>query len=350
MWELLDSISPDSVSREEAEYIYGYFCRLENVICADGYYDEASGKSLEDVIDLESWVLKYLVDEVSKNEGGGATSSYFYKKQGDEKIYAGPVWDYDKAFGNSQLWSSPYGLTYCSWHPSATDWYARLYGYAPAREMIGELYGQRIRPYLVEAVGTYIDEWAQRIHASYDMNFVRWGKSIVASAETTVSDPGMIENTSQELKNWLNDRIAFLDSAWIDGTEYVNIIHRLPEDIPDDLIVIKKGQIPSGRSERAIMELDKGEWLNTYTGEAFDPNKPIYEDVTVYELRKEAETERRIPEEELGLSLKDKLYRKAVNNKELLICVALTGALIVMLLILTAKDIRRNGKRGAGRK
>ena len=54
---------------------------------------------------MNSFVAKYLVEEVSRNYDGGVTSSFFYKKSDAEggKLYAGPVWDFDVAFGNCTL-------------------------------------------------------------------------------------------------------------------------------------------------------------------------------------------------------------------------------------------------------
>lgn len=46
---------------------------------------------------------RYIVEEFAKNTGGGCSSSYFYKLPDSvsEKVFGGPIWDYDKAYGRA---------------------------------------------------------------------------------------------------------------------------------------------------------------------------------------------------------------------------------------------------------
>lgn len=65
---------------------------------------------------MDSFVKKYLIEEITRNYDGGVTSSFFYKASDAEggKLYAGPVWDYDVSFGNCNLdkiVSNPVGIS-----------------------------------------------------------------------------------------------------------------------------------------------------------------------------------------------------------------------------------------------
>jgi hypothetical protein len=55
----------------------------------------------ENWIDVDSWINYLLINEVSKNTDGYRLSSYFYKDRNDVngKLIMGPVWDYNIAFG-----------------------------------------------------------------------------------------------------------------------------------------------------------------------------------------------------------------------------------------------------------
>ena len=66
-----------------------------------------SGEDLRNstIIDLDSWIRRYLIDEISGNVDSDHASSYFYYTDG--LFYAGPVWDYDLAFGNSDQVPDP---------------------------------------------------------------------------------------------------------------------------------------------------------------------------------------------------------------------------------------------------
>lgn len=55
-------------------------------------------KQVESIIDVDSFVKVYLVNEFAKTADFGTSSVYFYYKDG--KMYAGPVWDFDLSSGN----------------------------------------------------------------------------------------------------------------------------------------------------------------------------------------------------------------------------------------------------------
>lgn len=212
---------PEIVSKEEIDYISDIFQSIENALFSDDYIDSKSGKELSELIDVESWVLKYLVDEITKNEGAGTTSSYFYKKQNDKLIYGGPVWDYDKSLGNYRIWKDPNELTYSSWHEfSPTLWYERLYNYPKANELIKEFYKNRARPYLDKLISEILDEKADLISDSYYMDSIRWKwQATYEYLEEYIYDEkkhGKIEYPTNYLKDWIMKREQFLDSIWLE--------------------------------------------------------------------------------------------------------------------------------------
>ena len=57
-------------------------------------------EALEEVADVESFARYFLISELSANPDAYVTSWYFYRDGLGDKIHAGPVWDFDSAFGN----------------------------------------------------------------------------------------------------------------------------------------------------------------------------------------------------------------------------------------------------------
>lgn len=55
---------------------------------------------LEEVIDVESFAKYYLLSELIANHDAYFTSVYFYKDGVEDKIHAGPAWDFDIALNN----------------------------------------------------------------------------------------------------------------------------------------------------------------------------------------------------------------------------------------------------------
>ena len=122
--------NPIHASVEEIEYISSYMQEIEDAIMATDGINPTTGKHYSEYIDIDSWADKYIVEEISRNNGGGATSSYFYKPSDSvsKKVYGGPVWDYDKAYGNFHSYNqNTRDLGYLTLHLSFTNWFYYLY-------------------------------------------------------------------------------------------------------------------------------------------------------------------------------------------------------------------------------
>ena len=72
---------------------------VENALFAEDGIDPVTGKSWNQLIDVDSWARKYLVEEIFANYDAGSVSQYFYYT-GDGKLYAGPVWDFDNTLAS----------------------------------------------------------------------------------------------------------------------------------------------------------------------------------------------------------------------------------------------------------
>ena len=94
MGRTVEISTPQVPGYEEKARITNLVEQLEQLI--------ASGKQLENekLINLDSWVHRYLIDEISGNIDADLASSYFYYH--NDTFYAGPLWDYDMTFGNSE--------------------------------------------------------------------------------------------------------------------------------------------------------------------------------------------------------------------------------------------------------
>ncbi len=57
-----------------------------------------------ELADVESLAKYFLISEFTMNPDAYASSFYFYRDGANDKIHAGPVWDFDFAFGNPEWW------------------------------------------------------------------------------------------------------------------------------------------------------------------------------------------------------------------------------------------------------
>lgn len=77
---------------------------LENLLSSlNKVYDatkEQDYQAISEIIDIDSFAKYYLISEFTVNPDAYNSSFYMYQDGKDAKIYAGPVWDFDMAFGN----------------------------------------------------------------------------------------------------------------------------------------------------------------------------------------------------------------------------------------------------------
>ena len=90
---ILSLRSPEYASRGEIDLIADLYQRAEDALYSeDGYNDR--GEHWSDLFDVASFVDLYLLQEFGMySEGENSSSTYIYKPAGEDRFYAGPVWD-----------------------------------------------------------------------------------------------------------------------------------------------------------------------------------------------------------------------------------------------------------------
>jgi hypothetical protein len=86
------------LAAEQQNYIRNHIKAFDNMMAGPNF-----NASVENWVDIDSWVNYLLVQEVSKNIDGYRISAYFYKDRDDApnggKITMGPVWDFNITYG-----------------------------------------------------------------------------------------------------------------------------------------------------------------------------------------------------------------------------------------------------------
>ena len=148
--------SPEYLSEEGLRYISDLYRQFERAIY-NGGTDPETGKDYREVVDLDSLARCYLVMELSADVDAFRSSTFFYKPQGEDKLYCGPVWDFDLAYGsNLEELIRPDGYKAAK---SPTG--SRLLRITSFLDKIRELYRQELQP-LVDEVLLSQDTDAER--------------------------------------------------------------------------------------------------------------------------------------------------------------------------------------------
>ena len=239
--------SPEHASENQIAYIDAYIQGVENAILSPDGIDQNSGRYYTEFIDLDSFVRKYLLEEVTANYDGGVASSFFYKDIDaiSDKLYVGPVWDYDVTWGNAPAYlghisSSPNRLTRLAAHRDSSVWFSALYVKPEFYKELTACYADEISDYLpllAEDVLPQLSEWTD---ASAEMDRVRWEDEYrlhedIADRETEIAF----------LTEYILMRKEFLDKAWIEDIPVHQITLYTENTVYDTLYVFDGEYLPS---------------------------------------------------------------------------------------------------------
>lgn len=90
--------SPDTeeatFTQEQFDYIKNYFEEIYRAM------ETRAAARIEELVDIDSFIDFYLVQEIYLNSDAGFASFYMYKDVGG-RLTAGPVWDFDRSAGNT---------------------------------------------------------------------------------------------------------------------------------------------------------------------------------------------------------------------------------------------------------
>lgn len=272
--------SPKYASEAEVDYISGLVCDMEKAVVADDGINPDTGMHFTQYIDLQSFAQKYIIEELCKNNGGGATSSFFYKPEDavSTRIFGGPVWDYDKGYGRIFGFdSSARNLCYLSQRGSGTVFFWHLSRHPEFQQMVEACYQDFFSDYMQRICDELIDTYASEMYASGEMDQIRWAG--IYGGETTLGQRADVVRT------FLRERKSFLDEVWIEGKE-IHTVHFIAEDYFRDTYMSAidgecLGELPIGEAGSVSDGLVFDGW-HTREGELFDGTEPLLEDITVY--------------------------------------------------------------------
>lgn len=267
-------------------------------------------------IDIDSFARKYLIEEAFANLDGGIDSQYYYLDLEDNKLYAGPCWDYDLILGNSMyiaFWS-PDSL----WvhRDTSNSWLSRLYNNSYFYEYATKLYRDEYSEPLHELADNGIYELLKETEAARKSDRLRWKK---------IYDP---DYDDEYIVDFFKEKLVFLDSLWIEGVSYHTVTFDIPGHRASSVCVIDGEQC---KDYPTASDLDVDEevvWYVQGTDEVFDFNMPINGDVHLYCLSE----------------VENKRTANSSVAKKSVIEYAIAAVFLASLIGFVVIDTKRNGK------
>ena len=209
-----DFVNEDS-ENESIEIFQKKYSDFENAVSSGDY------EAMKKVVDVESLAKYYLIGEFSGNPDAYLSSFYYYLDGETDTIHAGPVWDFDGAFGNQNWgngelekkaynpWSDEYGLRRFESIGYGVDVdkkdinekisaaFIEVVKMPEFLEMVEKIYDERLRVRKSDVM-KYLDETTKLIRSDALSDATKWGKND-------------FDEAAEYLKWWVEQRFALFD-------------------------------------------------------------------------------------------------------------------------------------------
>jgi len=205
------SKSPEYLSKNMSKYISEYSQRTYDYIHNERMA-YGKGSNLFNYIDKESFVKYFLAMEWFHNNDTWVSSTYFYKPKGEDKLYAGPVWDCDAIMGIKYAEKDPTG-----WKSVGLG--RDLLGLPEFRKALKTTYINEVRPVIYNTLlgendGQYLktyENMKDEISASLAMNNLLWPQNDLNGTyfleKTTKANYNSLYNLMVKRARWIDDAI-----------------------------------------------------------------------------------------------------------------------------------------------
>lgn len=218
---------PDSITPVQKFYIQNYISDFEALMYSGNYNQPDSG--YYNLIDMKSAIDYTLINELAKNVDSYRLSFFMYKDRNsiNDKLFFGPIWDYNIAFGNADYYEGGYSdgwmmnflnsnmefLYYDNFQ--VPFWWKKIFNDTAFQNSVNarwrELQPQILNPNFID---NFVDSLVIHLDESQQRNFERW--QILG---TYIWPNFFIGQTYQEeidfLKSWIHERLQWMNNNMI---------------------------------------------------------------------------------------------------------------------------------------
>lgn len=206
----------EEIEYRQTNYIKNHVNKFDQVLKSDKFDDPTKGyRAYVDSLSLIDW---YICTEVSANIDG-FYSTYFYKERGDDRLFFGPLWDYDIAYNNDQrvrsekgLVSSVNSLMVDIAYSGSREWVRRMWEDAWFQKKVYHRYEELLKAGLVDYMHGKIDSLQQVLSRSQQLNYEKWGISKKMYHEMVLYSS--YDQYIDDLKTFITDHCSYLKQAF----------------------------------------------------------------------------------------------------------------------------------------
>lgn len=219
----------DEIDSRQNAYIREFInMKFEKALVGNNFTDPEVGyRAYVDTTSLLDW---YICTEVSANIDG-FFSTYFYKEQGNDHLFWGPLWDYDIAYNNDHRVQNDMGcsssvnrLMVDIAYTGSKAWVIRMWKDPWFQKAVYRRYQELLNMGLVDYMQAKVDSLSNLLQQSQELNYEKWGISRKMYHEVVLYSS--YDQYVNDLKTFITQHCAFLTEAFA---------NRLPEEPEEPL-------------------------------------------------------------------------------------------------------------------
>lgn len=285
-----------------------------------GSFDE---QEFQRHIDLESWAWLYLLQELSANYDSGRCSLYFYLR--DEKLFAGPAWDYDNTFGIQGKYDPK------SFLAKEQGIWKGFFQFPVFEEAVKRIYRESFREQARAVFTDYSKAVNEQIEKAVAADELRWKSE--RNGESA-------DSSKELLMDYYSKRMEFLDRAWLENIPYYTVTTEMKDRLALHFSIEAGNCLASHEDFLARYDKDLI-WLNESDNTSFNPELPVNQDYVI--VAQSGESSESSSEDEN----KHNQAKRLSEHKKSLRLWGLCSAFVLMGSLLVYADVRNNGRRDA---
>ena len=205
------------LTEDQANYIKDWMKEFDEVMSGRSFNDNNYG--YRKYIRTKSFVDMMFLNEISKGIDSYLFSAYFYKENDADggQLNAGPPWDYNLGYGNvdyGQDWDAAETYGWCYTQGSRVYWFERLMEDEAYRNLVYCRWTEfRETIYTDDNIESIIDSCVNVLGDAVDRNYDKY-PILGEYFWPVLYYPDTYEEEIEILKDWLFERLAWIDSKW----------------------------------------------------------------------------------------------------------------------------------------
>lgn len=229
---LKDSVADDegeinSVSEKSFKEFENYINKFESYL----YSENKDWNKISSMIDVESFIKYYFIQEFTENADGARSSVFMYKDGANDILHMGPVWDFDLSLANCDKdnWGGnpeyDYIMNIKKYMISSIDWYTQLFRFSEFRQEVTNIYNNEIKDKL-ETVKQKIEYYKEQLKVSSDINFKIWKTLGGENAFGSYRGHKIKETYAEEVKylyDWVVKRIDYMNERYSGSSNILKV-------------------------------------------------------------------------------------------------------------------------------